>query len=291
MVGEKKDMANVEGSFFDKLSGIKERYKPLFPQHGVGSYGSYRVTAARVPTGIFGFDELIDGGFNANSINLVSGGPGTGKTILSIQYLVEGLRRNERTMYISFEEKKEKVYGFMLQFGWNLAKYERDGRFVFLEYIPEQVKKLLSEGGGLLDTIMDRGKIRRLVIDSISAFLLLEDSEKEKRESSLALFKLLKKWNCTAILTEEHASLSGKQEHRSSSSIEFETDSIILLYNIQQKEIDKPRQRFIEVLKMRGTDHINRAVPYIIKEDGVHVLPEQAVEPAELSHEEFLGGI
>ena len=100
----------------------------------------------RVPTGIPGLDKLIQGGLVKNSANLVAGGTGTGKTIFAIQFLVEGVKRKEPGIYITFEEKKKKVYLDMLEFGWDLEKYEKEGLFNFLEYTPEQVKNILTEG-------------------------------------------------------------------------------------------------------------------------------------------------
>ena len=102
---------------------------------------------SRVATGIYGLDKLIEGGFKKNSTNLVAGGPGSGKTIFAIQFLVEGVKKGEPGIYITFEEKK----------------------FVFLEYTPEQVKKILTEGGGLIESVIEKLKITRLVIDSISS--------------------------------------------------------------------------------------------------------------------------
>src|SRR3989338_3618772 len=102
----------------------------------------------RIPIDIPGFDPLIQCGFKLGSINLVAGPAGSGKTIFAIQFLVDGIIRfKEPGIYITFEERKDKLYEDMLSFGWDLAKYEKSGMFVFLEYTPEQVKKVLVEGG------------------------------------------------------------------------------------------------------------------------------------------------
>ena len=129
---------------------------------------------ARISSGVKGLDKLTMGGYSAGSINLIAGGPGSGKTILAIQFLISGILNGENGIYITFEEKKEKVFQIMKDsFGWDLEKYEKEKKFIFLEYTPEQVKRVLVEGGGLIDNIIVKRKIKRIVIDSITSFCLL----------------------------------------------------------------------------------------------------------------------
>lgn len=206
---------------------------------------------ARVRTGIAGFDELISGGFKRYTVNLVTGGPGSGKTIFAMQYLINGIEKfNENALYITFEEKKDKLYDDVKSFGWDLEEYEKEKKFVFLEYTPEQVKRLLVEGGGIVENIVERYKIKRLVIDSISSFTLLYQDELAKKEASLALFELISNWRCTAVITAQEA---GESLESVSDAMGFEADSIILLYYIKRK--GGGRKRAVEVLKMRGTQH------------------------------------
>ena len=143
---------------------------------------------SRVPTGIPGFDKLISGGFDYGSINLVVGGSGSGKTIFAMQFLIEGIKRGETVLYITFEESKQEFYENMLKFGWDLEKLENSGKFIFLEYSPEKVKMMLDEGGGAVESTVIKQKVKRMVIDSISSFSLLFEAEQEKRHSILALF-------------------------------------------------------------------------------------------------------
>ena len=220
----------------------------------------------RIPTGIGNFDSLIEGGFEKDSTNLIVGGSGSGKSIFAIKFLVEGIKRGERCLYITFEEKKSEFYENMLRFGWDLEKAEKQGRFVFLEYTPEKVKTMLEEGGGIIESIVLRKKITRLVIDSITSFELLFESEIEKREAALALFGMLRRWNCTSLLTYEGE--PAEERKASSRALEFESDSIVLLYFVRAK---KQRERFIEVLKMRGTNHSRNIYPFTIGKTGIDI--------------------
>ena len=201
----------------------------------------------RIPTGINGLDRLIEGGFKRGSINLVVGEAGSGKTTFAVQFLIEGIKKGEGGIYITFEEKKEKLYDDMLEFGWDLAKYEQMGLFKFLEYKPEQIKRVLVEGGGTIDAIITQMKAKRIAIDSITSFALLFQDVLTQKESSLALFELINTWGCTAVLTAQSVHVGSDEI---SATLQFEVDSIILLYHFKKQG---KRIRAIEILKMRGT--------------------------------------
>jgi circadian clock protein KaiC len=211
---------------------------------------------ARSPTYIKNFDKLVEGGFKKNSTNLLVGGAGSGKSIFATQFLVGGMKNGEKCLYVTFEEKKDR-------FGWNLAEYEKKGLFTFLEYTPAKVKTMLEEGGGAIESIIIRKKISRIVIDSITSFELLFKDELEKREAAISLFNMITGWSCTSLLTFEGEPL--KDEKIAPRTMEFESDSIILLYYIREKG---ERHRYLEILKMRGTKHSKKVYRFHIDKDG-----------------------
>ncbi|MBS3165603.1 hypothetical protein J4444_00630 [Candidatus Woesearchaeota archaeon] len=225
----------------------------------------------RLKSGIINLDPLIKGGFKEGSVTLVIGGAGSGKTIFGMQYLVEGLQNGEAGLYLTFEEKKGKLYEDMNVFGWNLQKYENEGSFHLLEYSPEQVKSLIEEGGGTIEQLVSKAKIRRVVIDSITSFVLLYQDELLRKEAGLALFELINKWGCTALLTSQGAY---KQDELQGVSLEFEADNIIILNHLKR---NGDRIRSIEVLKMRGTNHTNKTPLFEITSKGVVVHPSKVV--------------
>lgn len=220
----------------------------------------------RVQTGVSIFDNLIEGGFNKDSTNLLIGGAGCGKSIFATEFLVNGIKRGERGLYITFEETKEEFYNNMSRFGWPLQEYEKKGDFVFLEYTPEKVKTMLEEGGGAIENIILRNKIARVVIDSITSFELLFDNELEKREAAFQLFNMISKWNCTCLVTFEGDVRSDKGGE--TRTIEFEADSIVAMYFVRNL---KKRQRFVEVIKMRGTQHSTEIHPFSIENTGIKI--------------------
>ncbi len=218
----------------------------------------------RIPSGIKNFDKIIEHGFEKNSVNLVVGGSGSGKTIFAVQFLVEGINSGENVLYITFEENKKEFYSNMKRFGWDLGRNEKEGKFFFLEYSPEKVMTMLEEGGGAIESIVVKSNIQRIVIDSITSFALLFNEELAKREAALVLFDMIRKWNCTSLLTLQEEPSNRSEGY--SVSLEFEADSIILLYFTK---IRGERKRFIEVLKMRGTKHSTKTYPLEITEHGV----------------------
>ncbi len=218
----------------------------------------------RVSTGIANLDSLIEGGFKKNSTNLVVGETGSGKTIFGVQFLIEGIKKGEKCIFITFEESKNEFYSNMAKFGFNLKNLEQEGKFFFLEYTPEKVKTMLEEGGGIIETLVLTKNIKRVVIDSMTSFGLLFENDLEKRRSLLALFSMLKKWDCTTILAYEK-DVSGNDKV-APNILEFESDSIVLLHFPRN---EKERERYLEILKMRGTRHSSQIHKFSIEKNGI----------------------
>lgn len=227
---------------------------------------SKKVKEKRLNSGILGFDKLIEGGFEKNSVNIIIGTSGSGKTIFATQFLMGGIMNNENVLYITFEEKKEEFYNNMSDFEWDLDALEKSGKFTFLEYSPEKVRAMLEEGGGEIERIVIKKNITRMVIDSITSFALLFNDELAKREAALSLFSIIRKWKCACMLTLEDDPI--KKEKTDSSGIEFEADSIIRIYSVIQKN---KRERLLEIFKMRGTKHSTEIHRIEIKKNGIFI--------------------
>lgn len=227
---------------------------------------------SRVATGIRGFDGVMQGGFLKNSVNMVAGGSGTGKSILCMQFLVNGIEKfNEPGVYISFEERPEKILRDMRNFNWNLEDKIKKKKLAILYYTPEQVEKVLTTGAGTVRDVVESIGAKRLVIDSITAFLLLHNRELDRRRALLKLFDIITKWGCTALLTSEHE--QNPVQHKAG-ALEFEVDSVIILYYVQKGDM---RQRAIEIFKMRATKHATKIFPMQITDNGIVVFPEESV--------------
>ncbi len=248
--------------------GVKKVVKRGVRRTAAKATKKHTVTRERISSGSKGFDKLIGKGFPRNSINVVVGGAGSGKTVFGTQFLVEGAKRGEPGVFVTFEEKKDRFYGDMRSLGFNLEELEKKKKFAFIEYTPEQVKKMLEEGGGEIEIVIEEIKAKRVVIDSITSFTLLFESEIEKREASLALFEMLRKWEVTTLLTlEQEAALKLTVDHIAS-PLEFEVDGIILLYFVRP---DGKRLREIEILKIRGTEHSKEIFNFKIGRGGISI--------------------
>ncbi len=226
----------------------------------------------RVKTAIPGLDKLIGGGLLRNSVTILEGGPGSGKSIFCMQFLVKGIKKhNEPGIYISFEETPERILSDMEPFNWKLKELMAAGSLQIVHYEPEQINKVLVTGGGTIRDLIDTTKARRLVIDSLSAFSLMFSEDLEQRKGMFSLFEALRKWDCTSLVTVE---CEPEREGRSGLALEFEADAVILLYNQRRGNL---RERSLEILKMRGTNHTNKILPLKIDKDGVTVYPKESV--------------
>jgi KaiC/GvpD/RAD55 family RecA-like ATPase len=121
----------------------------------------------KIKTGIKGFDALVEGGLPRGKIILLSGSPGTCKTIFALQFLYNGAKQfDEKGLYISFEEKIESLKAQALQFGWDFDKLEKEKKIKIISITPENITE--STAAEIIRMAHDN-KFSRLVIDSLSA--------------------------------------------------------------------------------------------------------------------------
>lgn len=266
---KKEDDKRGIGALHDFLGGHNQLSKEREKVEKVLPVRKFDMTN-RLHSGILGLDNLISGGFKIGSHQLIMGGPGTGKTLFTIQFLMQDIDQFETVVYFSFEEKRDKLYDDMKQFGLDLETYENQKKFYYLNYSPSQIEALLGEGGGTLDQFMNKIKPTRLVVDSVTSFTLLGGDAIKKRDNIVSFLNLISKWGCTTLFTSQHI-IGGRIEDESSSFIEYEVDGIILLYFVRKGMLGEGRERRLEVLKMRGTAHEKSAVKFEITENGIIV--------------------
>lgn len=119
-----------------------------------------------IKTGIKGFDKLIGGGFSKGKNILLSGTPGTGKTIFALEFLYHGAELGDKGLYISFEESKSNLISQAAQFGWDLNKLEKDEK---VKIISIPVKDINEKTAKEILKLAKRYNAKRLVVDSLSA--------------------------------------------------------------------------------------------------------------------------
>ena len=224
----------------------------------------------RITTGISGLDPLLLGGYPEKSVNLLNGPPGAGKTIFAMQFLIEGAKKGEPGIYITFQENKDTLIQEMKEFGWDIERLESEKKLLIFESTPEQVEKLMKEGSGIIQDVADSIHAKRLVMDSLSTVIMLYKEGLKKRKIILQLLKKLRQWSCTSLLIDEG---SYKEDRLTISTeefeAEFEVDGIIKM--AYDKEQGKGRERSMEILKMRATKHPNTSLPIKIDDDGISI--------------------
>jgi len=231
----------------------------------------------KMRTGIAGLDSLSNGGLPIGRSTLVSGSSGSAKTVLAVQFLAEGIRQfNEGGVFVTFEEPSEDIRMNMLSLGWDIQKWEDEGKFAFVDASPQPGENVIISGdydlGGLLVRIehaVNKVKARRVSMDSLSAiFTQLQDSTIIRRE----LYRLthaLKQMKMTSIMTAERLSEYGDIARFGVE--EFVSDNVIILRNLLEAE---KRRRTIEILKFRGAIHQKGEYPFtIIPGEGITVIP------------------
>ena len=232
-----------------------------------------RVGWDRVPSGIPGLDELIEGGFERNSVVLVCGDAGSGKTTMTLQFLYNGaVEYGEPGIFITFEEGKNSVYKHALQYGWDFKELEDKGLFTFVEYKPQQIAEIIRGGSSTVKDAIDSIGAKRIGIDSLSSYSLLFKTPYEGREAVLALFNRLREWECTSVIVSEIILQFGSR--RGEVGVEFLSDAVLLLYYARQQDM---KMRALEVLKMRGTRHSDKICPFKFIEKGIMVFPKDSV--------------
>ena len=222
----------------------------------------------RVPTGIKGFDEMLNGGFMPGSMVLVRGAPGTGKTSLGLQYLIHGAaHHNEPGLLISFEEFPKSLYRDAEALGWDLKELEASGKLHQLFTSPEVFLASLRTPDSRLNQLLLEANIRRLLLDSVTHFNRLTSDTHELRHIYSSVANGLRREGVTAVLLDEES--RGEHPQADKGGLSFIVDTIVMLRYV---EIESAMQRAIVVLKMRGSDHAKEIRRYEIGHGGLTVL-------------------
>jgi len=227
----------------------------------------------RAPTGIPGFDELVQGGFPRDSIILVSGTPGTSKTIFGMQFIANGaLKYGEKGIYITLEQSKESLILQFKEFGYDLEKLEKEEKIWILDANPDENKedpfsKLTNYE---FDLKIRDFKPKRIVMDSLSLILNLSATYDGYRRNVGKLSKIFRDMGATVLFTHERT--KGGVEEIDYSIEEFVSDGIVFLQMVRKGNI---LERMLIILKMRETKHSTGIYPFMIGKEGIEISPLQ----------------
>jgi circadian clock protein KaiC len=227
----------------------------------------------RISTGSNGLDAILGGGIDADRLYLYEGRPGTGKTTIALQFLLEGVRQGERVLYITLSETSKELQLVARRHGWSL-----DGLDVF-ELVPPETtldpgqeltvfhpaEMELTETTKLIFDQVEKLNPARVVLDSLSELRLLAQSPLRYRRQVLALKHFFSARSCTVVLLDD---LSSQQNDLQLHSI---SHGVVLL---EQLAIDYgAERRRLRVVKMRGIQFRGGYHDFTIQKGGLEIYP------------------
>jgi circadian clock protein KaiC len=224
-------------------------------------------------TGIKGLDDITDGGLPKGRPTLVAGDAGSGKTLFSMQFLVQGaMQYNEPGVFVAFEETSEELSKNFASLGFDLKKLIEMNK-ILIDYIYIDSSEIEETGEydleGLfirLGMAIDAIGAKRVVLDTIEVLFSGFKNEAILRAELRRLFRFLKSRGVTAIVTGER----GKNSLTRYGLEEYVADCVIVLDN---RMVDQIATRRMRIIKYRGSKHGLNEYPFLIEEDGISVLP------------------
>ncbi|HEX9936553.1 MAG TPA: circadian clock protein KaiC, partial [Longimicrobium sp.] len=241
-------------------------------------------STVRLATGNADMDAMCGGGFFRDSIILLSGATGTGKTLMVTQFMAAGFEAGERSLLFAFEESRDQLYRNAAAWGYDFERMEKDGKLKVVNSYPHAMA--MEDHLVLMRDTIEEFKPNRVAVDSLSA-LERVTSMRSFREFVISLTSFLKLKETAGLFTSTTPSLMGgtsvTEKH-----ISTLTDTIILLRYVESYGA---MRRGVTVLKMRGSAHDHDIREYTIDGEGMHILgPFRDVSGVLSGNPTFLSG-
>lgn len=234
----------------------------------------------KLRTGIPGFDTIAEGGLPQARTTLVAGTAGSAKTIFAVHYLAAGIAAGEPGVFVTFEDSPAALRANVLGFGWDIARWEKEGSWAFVDAAPDPDDQATVVGAYDLGALVARiehavrtTNAKRVVLDSLDALFVQHADHSMLRAELLRITAALKRIGATVVFTGERTDEYGDITRNGVE--EFVADNVIILRNVLDNE---RRRRTIELLKMRGTPHQRGEFPFTITNEGIIVIPLSEIE-------------
>ena len=241
---------------------------PKIPMQRLFSKTDFQI---RKTFGIEKLDEVLGGGIPQGHMVMLSGNTGTGKTLLAMQFIVQGIKEGDNGVFMAFEEPIEQVKKTALVHGWDFEQYEKQGKLAFVDTFLIDISndKLLYQ---MLNAVKRIGA-KRVVIDSISTLMSATMNEEQTRQFLIQICSFFKGKGITCVMNylcgPSFGAIRGQllsnlatNEMRLSSII----DGIIMLLYVERGQSVK---KMLNVLKLRGSAHSKEVFRYEIEKGGV----------------------
>ena len=224
-------------------------------------------------TGITGLDEVTFGGLPRGRATLITGSPGCGKTMLGVEFLVNGARMySEPGVFVAFEETKDELIANAASLKFDLDKLTREGMLA-IDHVHVDPNEIAETGDYDLEGLFIRLRYaiesidaKRVVLDTIESLFSGFSNTALLRAEIRRLFQFLKSFGVTAIVTGER----GENSLTRWGLEEYVADCVILL---DHRVMDQITTRRMRIVKYRGSSHGTNEYPFIIDEQGFSVLP------------------
>ncbi|KJR42335.1 Circadian clock protein KaiC [Candidatus Magnetoovum chiemensis] len=234
----------------------------------------------KLPTGIEGFDHITMGGLPEGRTTLIVGSSGSGKTLLSVEFLYKSIiKYNRNGLLVTFEEKPKDIIRNVKRLGWNLPTLITEKRIAIIDvsmdpsYIHETGAYDLT---GLISQVkygIEKVKAKCLVMDSIGSLFYQFTNHAIIRSEISRMMEEIRQLGVTAVLTAERVEEYGTISKHGIE--EFVSDNVIILRNVLEAE---KCRRTIQVLKIRGDTHFQGESPFTFSHTGLSILPMSAME-------------
>lgn len=245
-------------------------------------------------TGIQGFDDLLVKGIPKGSNIIIAGGPGSGKTIFCLQTLYNKALEGKDCVFLSMEERPERLMDHLLEFGFNIEEIKREENQIILRVkgkgrislkrlqpikLARSIEALLEKASGtlpididlVLDFFPEDFDVSLLTLDSISAIeTAFSGTRRQYRIYIEQLFRYFEHLDITTLMITE--SSNAPHQFSNTGVEEFLADGIFVFYNFQGV---KKRTRGAEIYKLRGAAHSQKIVPMEITSKGIVINPEE----------------
>jgi circadian clock protein KaiC len=236
----------------------------VFPRIETLDTGPAREVTGRIPSGIRGLDDLMGGGIGAGEATVILGPSGIGKTIAGLRFVTEGISKNERCLYVTFQDTADQLVKMAATFGWELGAARDQGHLV-VHHVPlgELDLDLLAER---IRQELLGGPIHRVVIDSLAEMVFAARETDRFPAYARSLTGIIRAAGATLVINSETATLGPSQEPIG--GVTFLFDNVILLRYIEMKS---STGRALNIVKMRNSDHSKDVYCFTIDADGLTV--------------------
>jgi circadian clock protein KaiC len=255
----------------------------------------------KIRTQIEGLDEILHGGVPQGRVTLVCGAPGTGKTLLGLEFLYRSAQSGHPGIFLSFEETAENIRQNTLSLGWDLPFLEKAGKLFLMEgqLNPEVIISGEFNLTGFLSIIEGKAQemgANRVVIDALDVIMLVFNNPRREQQQIIGVHNWLMQHGLTAILTAKNLktpNTSSPYEY-----LDYIADCVIYLDQRIENQVNTKR---IQVVKYRGTSYGSNEYPFLITGKGLffnaisdmrpnYEPPSQRVSSGSQSLDEILGG-